>query len=76
MVFNFTEMSRNSNLISYQDWLKQQTEERFEAQRDPRIYLEDAIAIISNMEPKEISDSKDLLLELQRILERVLTGGD
>ena len=57
---------------SFQDYLKEQ-----DVIRNPenaRERLEDAIVMIYNMEPPELEDCKDILLELQKILEQRLTG--
>lgn len=61
---------------TYKEYLKKVKEELFSPKTDPHKDLQDIIAIISNLEPKEVADCKDLLLELQKLLERVLSGGD
>ena len=61
-------------MISFQDYRKKVEEETFEPQFDVRSRLEDVIALISNMEPKDIADNKELLIELQSMLEGILTG--
>lgn len=64
---------------SFKDWRKENNlpeSSVFDPMRDPRGQLEDIMAIISNFEPKEVEDCKDVLLQLQDMVEKVLTGGD
>jgi hypothetical protein len=57
---------------SFNDYLKEQDMVR--TPTNPRESLDDAIALISNLTPAELEDSKDKLLELQQMLEDVLSG--
>jgi hypothetical protein len=57
---------------SFQDYLKEQDVVR--TPRNPREMIDDTIALISNLTPAELEDSKDKLLELQQMLEERLTG--
>lgn len=66
----------NTFMISFQDYMKKIEEDRFDVKYDPRTKIEDTIAILSHMEPKDIEDCKDLLLELQKMLEVILSGGE
>ena len=57
---------------SFQDYLREQDVIRTPVNARER--LEDAIAMIYNMDPPELEDCKDLLLELQKVLDDRLTG--
>ncbi len=42
---------------------------------DPRGTLKNIMGFIDNLEPKEIADCQDMLIELQQLLENILSGG-
>ena len=61
-------------MLTFKDYIKTH-EGTFEPTDQTRQRLEDMIAILSNLEPDEIEDMKDVLLELQKSLAVMLTGG-
>ena len=61
-------------MISFQEYLQKIKEGSFSASYEPHRIINDCIAVLSNMEPKEIEDFKSLLLELQKTLNMVLSG--
>lgn len=66
-------------MLYFKDFLNKKgftIEDLFKPSYNPHKEIEGAIAVISNFEPSEIEDCKPLLLELQKLLEKVLSGGD
>lgn len=59
-------------MMSFQDYLKEQDVLRTPVNARERI--DDMIALVSNLSPSELEDSKDRLLELQQMLDDRLTG--
>lgn len=43
---------------------------------DPRGTLENIMGFLDHLEPKDIADCQDLLIELQQLLEKILSGGE
>lgn len=41
---------------------------------DPRTMIDNLINVLSHFQPRDIEDTKDLLLDLQRMLDDKLTG--
>jgi hypothetical protein len=62
------------SLKSFDQYVKEQ--EIVSTPHDPRGVLENVIRFLKNLEPKEISDCQDMLLELQKLLDNILSGSD
>jgi hypothetical protein len=61
-------------LKSFEKYVQEQ--EIIDTPLDPRGKLERFLGFLSNLEPKDLADCQDLLLELQKLLDRIISGGD
>ena len=57
----------------FKDWLKEQN--LFKTPNDPRTTIERMSAFVSAMEPKDIEETKDLLMRFRKELDHALSGG-
>ena len=64
------------DMLSFHDYRNKIEEELYETIPKTRERLEDIIAILSNMENKDVEDMKDRLLELKQMLDKILAGGE
>ena len=56
----------------FKDYIKEQ--EIIQTPLQPRKTLTDVIGFVSALEPKDIADSKDKIIELKQILDEILAG--
>lgn len=56
----------------WKDYIKEN--EMLGSQEDPKTMIDNLINVLSHFQPKDVEDTKDLLLDLQRILDDKITG--
>lgn len=59
---------------TFDDYVKEQ--EIIDTPSDPRGTLKDIMGFLNSLEPKDVADCKDLLIELQQVLDKIMTGGE
>jgi len=59
---------------TFEDYVKEQ--EIITTPSDPRGTLEDIMGFLNSLEPKDVADCQDLLIELQKVLNSIMSGGE